>query len=212
MGYDVVVMADCASNFGVFAMERRRREAGVATGQLHERYVHREEVYLWWSNGCRKEGSMKLKKMQFAEIQLKQDQEWNKEVISHIKDMVRYDGAFINRDVPGIIAFPTWKTKEGDLYGKQTTGRWNSFGVKISPLTMSLPTMLQQDPFLVPDAWITYRTDNASDHVEFTLSEYARAKDSEKLRKETRIRVGKEKCGRCGSPERKHMGFCNEQI
>jgi len=66
-------------------------------------------------------------------------------------DMLRYDTAFMSDNRPGIVMFPTFKTKNGNLGGKITTGRWNSFLIGLLPVRDEIPII---DP---KDNWYTYR-------------------------------------------------------
>lgn len=154
---------------------------------------------------------MKLKKSNFTEISLLPDVDWSSTVKEYIVDMLRYDGAFINLEKPGVVAFPMFKTKEGNLYGICTLGRWKSFGV----LAIGDPKPnadYESDMHQNPDKWITFRHDNSSDHVQFTFEDYLKVKDMDKLRTETRIRLKIDKCRTCGSPDGKHLGFCKEKL
>ncbi len=73
-------------------------------------------------------------------------------------DMLRRDIAFASDDDPGIIAFPTFKTRKGNLGGSITEGRWDSFGVRIDEIT-DPETLAHLRISLVanPQRWVTQR-------------------------------------------------------
>lgn len=75
--------------------------------------------------------------------------------VSHYKDelpadMLRYDVAFASEVHPGVICFPTFRTKEGNFGGQVTAARWRSFGLTLEPLK-------GDEPGLIPEHWYTYR-------------------------------------------------------
>jgi hypothetical protein len=67
-----------------------------------------------------------------------------------IEDMLRYDGAFINRKYPGLLLLPHWYS----IRSKITEARWNTFGYTVSE------PIKQEDilpPFNIkPKEWFTY--------------------------------------------------------
>lgn len=72
------------------------------------------------------------------------------------RDMLRYDLAFECIDDPGLLAFPTFKTKTGQLGGQVTRARWSSFGVRELESPSSRP-LFYADLLLAPDRWLTFR-------------------------------------------------------
>ena len=51
------------------------------------------------------------------------------------KDMLRYDTAFVSDKFPGVVAFCQFQSKFGINPGVPTTGRWQSFCVKLELLS-----------------------------------------------------------------------------
>ena len=93
---------------------------------------------------------MKIKRIRFMKIE--QDCVGN-----DIRDMLRYDCAFISDAHPGIVAFPVFKTKHGDLGGPITVDRWRSFGVKFEPHDIDDAKAFELRDELSRDKWHTYR-------------------------------------------------------
>lgn len=93
------------------------------------------------------------------------------ELDSDIADMLRYDCAFISAKHPGVVAFPTFKTRSGDLGGAVTRDRWRSFGV-----ALELPTATDMEIFelrdsLSKDDWYSFRHPRMKDS---TQTDYGR--------------------------------------
>lgn len=61
-----------------------------------------------------------------------------------IDDMLRYDTAFVHDGAPGIVAFPMFRSKRGNLGGTPSHARWSSFGYRLTPLTKE-PREMSQD-------------------------------------------------------------------
>lgn len=77
------------------------------------------------------------------------------EDVERIKDMLRYDVAFMNDQYPGVVAFVKYGTRgAGTHEGKVTLARWDSFGVKLVPLK-DLPPLISAASDR--EAWFTYR-------------------------------------------------------
>lgn len=107
------------------------------------------------------------------------------------EDMLRYDLGFTNPAHPGIVAFPCFKTRAGNLGGKFTPGRWQSFARPITEILdpgrlEELRGELSRDP----KAWTTYRhpvkPDGGRDYANLTprtLKEFllAEAPDTDNL-------------------------------
>ena len=78
-----------------------------------------------------------------------------------MKDMLRYEMAFLNRNFPGVIAFPTFQSKSGGTYpGEVTYGRWNSMGFKIEPLNTKKDDQyfaLYQNFLSSASEWVSFR-------------------------------------------------------
>jgi hypothetical protein len=97
---------------------------------------------------------------------------------SHLEDMLRYDIAFQYAEDPLLIAFPVFQTKSGNMGGRITQARWESFGVRISVVNRQETARLQAD--LKPEEWITYR--NIRDELKsFTLAQYLTVADTREL-------------------------------
>ncbi len=104
--------------------------------------------------------------------------------LGNLADMLRYDVAFQSKAEPGLVAFPVFQTKHGNLGGHITYGRWDSFGVLVKYLggeedTPSVHPMSQ---------WFTYchpRDQNGQvDYgrlVSVTLEAYVNAKDLDSI-------------------------------
>ncbi len=72
------------------------------------------------------------------------------------EDMLRYDCAFVSHTHPGVIAFPRLSGKHGQWGGKCTMTRWESFLVRLTPITEhNQTTMLHKDLLDNPDQWYT---------------------------------------------------------
>lgn len=100
------------------------------------------------------------------------------------KDMLRYDLAFVNPELPGIVAFPVFNEKNGRLGGVVTAPRWRSFCVVIEPVADDTEHARCHLAFQRADNWTTYQhpspefgpTDYGTLHP-FSLKRYLEAKD-----------------------------------
>lgn len=65
-----------------------------------------------------------------------------------LADMLRYDHAFQYEDDPTLIAFPVFKTEQGNLGGVVTRDRWRSHGFKEMAVAVPLGSiaLLQEEP------------------------------------------------------------------
>ena len=126
---------------------------------------------------------MKLKHISFMRLESR-----FKNGLPKLADMLRYDTAFQSQQDPHYVAFPVFITKDGNLGGQITHGRWHSFGVYVK----YIPKESEADSLSIhsihKDQWITYRhprTENGPcDYgklVPVTLEEYICAKSTESL-------------------------------
>jgi hypothetical protein len=122
--------------------------------------------------------------------------------LTDIQDMLRYDVAFQSKKDPSLIAFPVFGTKQGNLGGKITTGRWDSFGIKLERVDRNGQVIrggnwreyqehVSEDlltPLTIHLAdWITYRHPRVNGQIDYTLlqpvtlEQYKVAKDHHTL-------------------------------
>jgi hypothetical protein len=70
-----------------------------------------------------------------------------------LKDMLRYDVAFMCDEHPGLVAFVKYATRgAGTHEGRPTLARWDSFSVKLVPLVTPAPNFN-----ITSETWFTYR-------------------------------------------------------
>jgi hypothetical protein len=93
---------------------------------------------------------MKIKKVVFARIRSRFGGE-----VTNIEDMLRYDLAFQHKTERGLIAFPIFQTPSGAAGGQITLARWDSFGLKATPLSRQDNLTLQNS--MNVDDWTTYQ-------------------------------------------------------
>jgi len=76
-----------------------------------------------------------------------------------IRDMLRYDLAFVHPDWPGIVAFPVFRTKYGNLGGTVTKKRWQSFAVNVGAIGLSTGGHYELVEHMNrhADSWLTYQ-------------------------------------------------------
>jgi hypothetical protein len=78
------------------------------------------------------------------------------------KDMLRYDSAFQALDDLTLIAFPTFSVPgEGAFGGKATHARWQSFGIRLEPLSGEAEYQASQ---IRPDRFVTYIHPQVNQH------------------------------------------------
>ncbi len=102
-----------------------------------------------------------------------------------LADMLRYDVAFQCQADPHLIAFPVFQTKDGNLGGTITHGRWLSFGVLVKYLTDAQEALAKG---YKQSQWITFHHPrNEFDQLDYsklvpvTLEAYCQAKDPRDL-------------------------------
>lgn len=125
---------------------------------------------------------MKLKKIAFFKITSRHNSG-----LPSLQDMLRYDVAFQHQERPEIIAFPIFHTKYGNLGGRITHGRWQSFGIgKMTSLGDEEARDLKFG--LQAEKWTTYvhpaRRNGPTDYsryVPVSLAEYLAAKDHREI-------------------------------
>ncbi|SRR6266403_1345079 len=127
---------------------------------------------------------MKLKRISFMRIE---NRIGLGDVLPNLADMLRYDVAFQNQADPHLIAFPVFHTKDGNLGGGITHGRWNSFGVLVKYLPTEKDDALNVQS-IDKTQWLTYRhprnehdQPNYARLVPVTLEAYCQAKDPRDL-------------------------------
>ena len=79
-----------------------------------------------------------------------------------VQDMLRYDRCFQSDTDPNLIAFPVFKTKEGDMGSTEPTlARWASFGIKLTQETKGFG--FRENWTNMP--WTTYRHPDVEGHA-----------------------------------------------
>jgi hypothetical protein len=128
---------------------------------------------------------MKLKRISFMRVE---NRFGPADALPKLADMLRYDTAFQSTISPEYIAFPTFRTKYGNLGGNVTGARWHSFGVTLKFLEPAAIETLVRAVCDKPDAWMTYRhprdEHGAYDYtklVPVSLEAYYQAKDTNSL-------------------------------
>lgn len=101
---------------------------------------------------------MKVRKYTFHEL-VKKDK-----YPASIEDMLRYDGAFINPKLPGLLLLPHWHGARSNI----TVARWITFGYWVS----DSPQVIVVEP----NDWYTYITIRGSLRS-VTLEEHLQAKN-----------------------------------
>jgi hypothetical protein len=122
---------------------------------------------------------IRVKLVRFFEIARRDTLQWGgeaqppppwREPLSHgfespedrIKDMLRYDVAFINDKYPGIIALPSWA---GDAVRKPTLERWRSFNLILRAVDSTKIAEWRESFEGRPQEWRTHRHPRNADGV-----------------------------------------------
>lgn len=99
---------------------------------------------------------MKLTRILFYEVKtLWLDPDKNEESYIVPKDMLRYDEAFVNPELPAVIAIPRFRTRNGVTPGVPTPDRWRSFCCKLTPIIGDRYHSLRAE--FNASKWFTYR-------------------------------------------------------
>ena len=98
-----------------------------------------------------------------------------------VRDMLRYDQAFVSDADPGVVALPSWV---GDRMRHPTHDRWHTFGVVLEEIPGSESHGFREQAVGRPETWRTYRhpfnADGARDYgtlEPITLGAILRATD-----------------------------------
>jgi len=128
---------------------------------------------------------MKLKNISFMRLESRFGVN---DKLPNLADMLRYDVAFQSTVSPEYVAFPVFGTKHGNLGGRITHGRWDSFGVRVKYIEDAAEQVLSQAARTKPEAWVTFRHPrneygqlDYSKLAPFTLEAYLSAKDTDSL-------------------------------
>lgn len=124
---------------------------------------------------------MKLKRITFYEIKFRYRGD-NKTP----QDMLRYDAAFINPDLPNIVAFAVFATKHGNTSDRPTHGRWESFSCKLTPVENERQHELRAS--FESTKWTTYRRSTSGfELVPYSFDLYLSVKEYADLDKKGKL-------------------------
>lgn len=84
-----------------------------------------------------------------------------------LADMLRYDAAFINDAMPGIVAFPKFRKRgQGTWGGTPTTSRWRSFALQLKHVESDFEAQIKWSQ----DAdWYTFKYNSNTQELERRL-------------------------------------------
>src|SRR5581483_7623050 len=89
-----------------------------------------------------------------------------------IKDMLRYDGAFVCDAMPDVLVYPDIQDKDGTFKRKPELGRWASFRVTLTEVKDAKFHDIASHFMSHPRDWYTFRREGGiatNDVKKFTL-------------------------------------------